>query len=931
MEEFNQKQDPNTLYIAPNCDIELKCNINICNKGFGHVYEITNMCHFEHMCSPSVHRDECKQGWIAPLSSLTLNDEEKIKIGIPPTAKKFSYVFPPHKLSDHIDWNKVELPDLDESFRFQVKTPTDDYYREQADKTRSWAFPHFASFGAYAYFDENDKLLRINAITLEETHFKLYFAGPYEATPNTYNEVCDWNRYEPFYLDAFREIGFAGCSWIDANDHRYIDRTIPRQKNAVNDHGGFILFRHDKSALIFVLSGVNYTMIDRQVTVGGLFRDAIALFKENKESVVTTCLHNDVKPKRKLSINLDSNKIRAQLHDSETSMNDSFGWTKLHYACCFLPQDHDTISAIIAENPSLVTTKNKNDLYPLHIALQNKPSLEVVELLLKHDCQNHTLHAKSKHHGLLPIHFACGNKAVSAEVIQLLLDNDEHSTTLKEKSFLGYNCLYRAIAVNHNYDVIELIFNAYKRAGLKLALNVDGMSLIHVACIKGCPVEVVELLLDDFEFEGESFHETVSKDNSYGNDSELTGSNALHLALEYSTQEVVDEIIMKQVRLKCTFKEVMKDFCDCTLFHGSNSRGMLPIHIACKNNNFGFDTIQKLLRFHPQSVLEKDSYGNSPLHYACMNAKVDELVIQLLLDTEKEISKNTQVDRSATVLRNNKGETPLFLTIDSGAEGANALLKPEHICLRGLNNKKTKKGILAKDALIEWVVSESNGMTLKKCIVECLAERHYFALIMWDLIVHIVAIGVYFLASTRTLKENNSIHPTESITLISCIIVFGFNEFIQLNGSTISDYFLDMWNCMDVASIAVLFMVTYHMIELRETSEIQPINQLFIWAWILLLLQFVTVIRSTFFPFARFVAGVINIIFALCPFLMVSFISLLVFTYAFYMYGKDQCFSFGACLLWTLEGFIFGFEDFLTGSVTPFIDVLYGLLAVIVL
>ncbi len=43
---------------------------------------------------------------------------------------------------------------------------------------------------------------------------------------------------------------------------------------------------------------------------------------------------------------------------------------------------------------------------------------------------------------------------------------------------------------------------------------------------------------------------------------------------------------------------------------------------------------------------------------------------------------------------------------------------------------------------------------------------------------------------------------------------------------------------------------------------------------------------------------------------------------------EEECPGFGQCLIWTLEGFFYGVDGF---NVTPLADILFGVLAVVML
>ena len=70
------------------------------------------------------------------------------------------------------------------------------------------------------------------------------------------------------------------------------------------------------------------------------------------------------------------------------------------------------------------------------------------------------------------------------------------------------------------------------------------------------------------------------------------------------------------------------------------------------------------------------------------------------------------------------------------------------------------------------------------------------------------------------------------------------------------------------------------------------------------------------------------------PFIVVSAMFLLAFTYSFLMLGnrssgdEPACPDYWTCFVYTLNGFFFGMDDF---SETPLVDILFGVLAVVIL
>jgi ankyrin repeat protein len=714
---------------------------------------------------------------------------------------------------------------------------------------------------------------------------------------------------------------------MDPGENRWIDRNVPSQSELDNEHGGFLYFRHDGSAVIFLID-LDDAIPTPNLGAGSLIRHAFRLCKHQikMNSISTTCpaihqskdkIHRACQDGSKEHLNylLDEN---PQNQKQFLLQQDEFGWTPLHYACCHNAQDDELISMLLEKCPDALFIQNNNNLSPIHLACDNNPSVQVIRKLLHYDTDKITLYLKSKHHGLSPLHFACSNSTTSIEVIRLLILSDSSGTTLFEKGIITATSLHTAIAGNHGHEVIDLI--------LRSALNIDsiqtnplllermnGMLPIHLACLKASSSETVSLLLNA-DHNDEAYYDIVGFCPEY----DLMNSSVLHIALDQSTKDVIDLLLIKEVKLRCKPSSKMIDLLD--IVEGKTDR--LPIHMACARKHLNVKTIKTLVGLKTNSVFCTDKNGNTPLHHICSNTHATYEIIEILLAAEKEYlrtSPKSKEIKSAVKTSNEQMYTPLCLAAQAGVTDAHLLLDPEHICLKGMD-WDAKKGLL--DLVLQ-------NKSFQDKVVKNLAERQYFLLIMLELIANIVATAVYFTASIRSL-DNVQIHPLQTATLISCITIFILRECIQLKGCTFVDYIIDGWNWIEVSSIVALSMATVHMIQLSSNENMLPIRSIFIWSGVLLVMQFIFIIRTTFLPFARFVAGLLTITCTLIPFFVVSGMVLLAFTYSFHMSGgrDEECTSFGICFLWTLGGFFFGQDDFMK---TPFIDVLFGILAAVIL
>ena len=77
---------------------------------------------------------------------------------------------------------------------------------------------------------------------------------------------------------------------------------------------------------------------------------------------------------------------------------DQFGWTTLHYACRFMPDNDYFIKKLLDESPSAADIPDRFNRYPLHLACcSQETSLKTIDQLLEKGngaVQKPTLHSK---------------------------------------------------------------------------------------------------------------------------------------------------------------------------------------------------------------------------------------------------------------------------------------------------------------------------------------------------------------------------------------------------------------------------------------------------------------------------------------------------------------------------------------------------------
>jgi hypothetical protein len=151
------------------------------------------------------------------------------------------------------------------------------------------------------------------------------------------------------------------------------------------------------------------------------------------------------------------------------------------------------------------------------------------------------------------------------------------------------------------------------------------------------------------------------------------GNKLIHFATKYSNQEIIKHLIDKKIDINCIdmhgnrpvhyifeYQEnidlIANYFIDNNKELFFNNKGMLPIHIVCKNLNV-WSKIEWFLKTNSNNYLELTSRENlKPLHYVCKYAKNLDVIkkficLDVCLDndndnilTEQLLYTNTNLD-----------------------------------------------------------------------------------------------------------------------------------------------------------------------------------------------------------------------------------------------------------------------------------------------
>jgi len=606
---------------------------------------------------------------------------------------------------------------------------------------------------------------------------------------------------------------------------------------------------------------------------------------------------------------------------------------------------------------------------PLHLALFKKHPPAVIELLLTADerCLNslyiafydtyapttpisfkdYNLGRMDVHrtfHGYLPLHIACRNNS-SFETVKLLLTADTHSLTIDA-------------GVLTDPEVTGDDADTYASSG-----NDDGGE----GDTKKCSIKIVEDVASPRYHRPVSLYRDVSHYDYEVVDGVMTerivnmktlnekkkGVVALHYAVRHKSKDLIN-LLLKKISKKYSSHTVedgdrttdngdgdtrtKADDHVKAIVHRTDSKGRNPLHLACK---YGADPeiVRVLADSDPTGEIAhlQDHDEMSPLHFACDacdTTKPSVEVIQLLLDREASYldfkernqenkttccwvsSKKDDVFLSASK-REGQEQTPIHFAIDCNASDKviEALLQPKHFYLKGLDDM----------TLSELARRVKGSSILQQCVINRFASRKYFAFLLLELEVYILAIFGLFTGTEQLLKD--SVQSSKVGLIVICIIFFCVRETVQIRSQTIEKYLLDAWSYLEILSIILLTLSANHMLEKQKDNETVPKTYLLLFSGDVLILQFIFFLRTTFLPFARFVGGLILIIQMLIPFFLISMLVLLIFVHSSRMHG--ECVD--DCVIYVLSAALSGDEIPLNDTPSIIVHFAFGVIVLIIL
>ena len=228
---------PVTLHIISNSGLKVtfdipKYKLNSSDKRKGISYRVSDDI-AQQFPFKSVYYDSKQyiEGFMSPVSPLTLPPKGKQKAGIGKHATTYAFLHPPAGLAKLINWEKVKVEydsfrvnpyfDLDHSVdeesncmqRFSCLSKKRDLPSSNSNRevNKEWAYACFSVLGAFIYFDDAYKIVSVNILSLSPrgATSELRMEGPYKVEdPKMIQELKLLDRFKTIPLKEFHEGGY---------------------------------------------------------------------------------------------------------------------------------------------------------------------------------------------------------------------------------------------------------------------------------------------------------------------------------------------------------------------------------------------------------------------------------------------------------------------------------------------------------------------------------------------------------------------------------------------------------------------------------------------------------------------------------------------------------------------------------------------------
>lgn len=312
----------------------------------------------------------------------------------------------------------------------------------------------------------------------------------------------------------------------------------------------------------------------------------------------------------------------------------------------------DNINAVDTQKRSL-----------LHIACAaQKPNLAMIQLLLN---KGVNINAKTEDEQRTAFLLACRNPNITVEILTVLLQAKDIDATIVDNN--NENCFHALVAnPNATLAMCQLLFEHDQKKNNFIAKNKFGQTPLYLLSLQApLNYDVIEAFIQRGAI------------NTYTENDETV----LHALCNQQIQENDLPRVLKIFSIL---------LASTSLHNYTNSGNMIILHAACNNPEISVEIVKQLC-IKGCEINNRDSFGETPLHLACKNGRID--VMRVLIQYGADVN-----------LKDKNGNTPLIQT-----------------CFAAYQDEK-EKFIVAINFLIENKanINDANklGDTAKKIILE---------------------------------------------------------------------------------------------------------------------------------------------------------------------------------------------------------------------
>jgi len=264
----------------------------------------------------------------------------------------------------------------------------------------------------------------------------------------------------------------------------------------------------------------------------------------------------------------------------------------------------EDVQALIDKDASAVKEK-KDGLLPLHTAVLNNASVEVLHVLLKADPSATNEMGTFKDGVMLPLHFVLCERR-SLDIVQALLDVYPKGV---EARITGEGKLPLSLSLDYGAsdDVVLAVLAAYPNAAEDCGTN-DDISLLPLltAIRKKRSLDIVKELLKVYPKGAET----------------RLPEGELPLSLAITTRGISDDVVLAVLE---AYPDAVKDTV-------SNDSSTLPLHLAILKKR-SHDVINALIDVYPEGAavrMKRQREEKLPLSYALTSGVSDDVMLAIL-------------------------------------------------------------------------------------------------------------------------------------------------------------------------------------------------------------------------------------------------------------------------------------------------------------